>query len=136
MARVHVLKEVCDEKESGWRLCLQWASYLYDDKTARYGYRFVWRRPDEEGGGLEAGRGQTRIPSLNEATNLIARAVAEGWGNRDGNKMEAAAERLRKAGCVVDFYAGYVGWPTKEAARAGQMTPQSMEDTMIVQEWS
>ena len=136
MARVHALKEVCNDRGDGLRLCLQWACYMRDDQTAGFGYRFIWRKPEEEGGGLEAARGQTRIPSLEEATDLMAKAKAEGWGDRDARKMEAAAERLRKAGCVVDFYMGYVGWPTKEAAAAGFMTPQSMEDAMLIHEWS
>jgi hypothetical protein len=49
-----------EHRRNGWRLCLQWARYQYDDKSEpETGYRFIWRRPD---GSLQPARGQARIP--------------------------------------------------------------------------
>jgi hypothetical protein len=58
-----------EHPKNGWRLCLQWGRYQYDDKTEpQAGYRFIWRRPD---GSLQPARGQARIPSLVDAELLI-----------------------------------------------------------------
>lgn len=83
MARVQVIKEATLHPDPGpddWTLWLQWGRYFYDDGSMNYGYRFIWRRP---GGALQAARGQARIPSMEEAEQLIAKAKKEGWGNYD-----------------------------------------------------
>ena len=80
MARVDVVREVRQEMEDRQcRLCCQWSRYRYDDDSIEYGYRFVWRRED---GSLQAARGQARIPSLEDARELMEQASAAGWGDR------------------------------------------------------
>jgi len=64
------------------------------------------------------------------------KATADGWGDRDWEKMDQAIERLKKEGCVVILATGYVVWPTKEAEAAGRSTQQMFEDTHLVHEWS
>ena len=79
---VIVLNEIAhpEHRRNGWRLCLQWARYQYDDKSEpQTGYRFIWRRPD---GSLQPARGQARIPSLADAERLIRLAHELGWGDR------------------------------------------------------
>jgi hypothetical protein len=79
---VIVLNEIAhpEHRHNGWRLCLQWARYQYDDKSEpQTGYRFIWRRPN---GSLQPARGQARIPSLADAELLIRRARQLGWGDR------------------------------------------------------
>ena len=79
---VIILNEIAypEHRSSGWRLCLQWARYQYDDKSEpETGYRFIWRRPD---GSLQPARGQARIPSLADAELLIKLARELGWGTR------------------------------------------------------
>jgi hypothetical protein len=79
---VIVLNEIThpEHRRNGWRLCLQWARYQYDDKSEpQTGYRFIWRRPD---GSLQPARGQARIPSLADAELLIRLAHELGWGDR------------------------------------------------------
>jgi hypothetical protein len=70
----------------------------------------------------------------------VAQAKEEGWGHFDADKesytAEAAAVRLRKAGCIVDLETGFVGWPNKEAARKGQLTPELMADANLIRELS
>jgi hypothetical protein len=132
MARVHVLKETTNDAAGDWQLWFQWCRYELDDGT-QYGYRFIWRKPD---GALQAARGQARIPSTEVGKALMDTAIAEGWGNRDGNAMEAAVKRLEKHGCVVSLGSGYVGWPDKEAARTGHLTEQVIADERIIREWS
>lgn len=93
MARVNVINETTDNTNpapTAWTLWLQWCLYLYDSPpgtnplpgviNGEYGYRFIWKRPQSEGGSLQAARGQARIPSLAEAEQLFARARAAGWG--------------------------------------------------------
>lgn len=84
-ARVQDLHEVLlDESKLGvdWVLCLQWCRYIFDDGTLRYGYRFIWRKPD---GKLQAARGQARIPSLDAIKTLMEKATAAGWGDKVDN---------------------------------------------------
>ncbi len=76
-ARVQVIHETYLQSE-GWRLCLQWCRYIYDDGQMEEGYRFIWRRPD---GSLQAARGQARIPSKAVADRLWAQAQGGGWAN-------------------------------------------------------
>jgi hypothetical protein len=79
---VIVLHEIAhpEHRRDGWRLCLQWARYQYDDKSEpQTGYRFIWRRP---GGLLQPARGQARIPSLADAELLIRLARELGWGDQ------------------------------------------------------
>jgi hypothetical protein len=79
---VIILNEIVhpEHRQNGWRLCLQWARYQYDDKSEpQTGYRFIWRRPD---GSLQPARGQARIPSLADAELLIRLARELGWGEQ------------------------------------------------------
>jgi len=139
MARVQVLEETTttnDADSDDWTLWFQWCRYLYDDGEIQHGYRFIWRRPKGEGGSLQAARGQARIPSVRVLEELVEKAKNEGWGNHDGDNdrgdIEAAAERLRRAGLIVDIQSGYVGWPNKEAAEKGRLTPQMVKDERLV----
>jgi hypothetical protein len=132
VARVYPLRETTNDVPGGWQLWFQWCRYDLDDGV-QYGYRFVWRRPD---GALQAARGQARIPSIKVGKELMDKAIAEGWGNRDGDAMEAAVERLEKHGCVVSLGSGYVGWPDKMAAAKGRLNAELMADERIIQEWS
>lgn len=76
-ARVQIIHET-SLQTGGWRLCLQWGRYIYDDGGMEEGYRFIWRKP---GGNLQAARGQARIPSKAVADRLWAQAEAAGWAN-------------------------------------------------------
>ncbi|MGO9773111.1 MAG: hypothetical protein ACLPSW_26900 [Roseiarcus sp.] len=133
MARVHVLKETTNDPTGDWQLWFQWCRYDLDDEGIQHGYRFIWRRPD---GALQAARGQARIPNIADAKSLMDKAIKEGWGNRDGNAIEAAVERLEARGCVVSLGSGYVGWPTKEAAATGHLTEELLADERIIREWA
>jgi hypothetical protein len=64
------------------------------------------------------------------------KALEEGWGDRDGDKMEEAARQLMEQGCVVDLRSGYVGWPNREAAADGRMTPEMMGWEKVIREWA
>jgi hypothetical protein len=75
-------KEVSVEMGGGWKLCLQWVRYFYEDDTHQDGYRFIWRRP--ESGNLQPARGQARIPSLAVARELMTEAENQGWGQERG----------------------------------------------------
>jgi hypothetical protein len=138
MARVQVLRETTLDPQSSeyWTIWFQWCRYLYDDGNNEYGYRFIWRRPENTGGALQAARGQARIPSIDVFERLVAQAKQEGWGERNGDRVgadnEAAAARLRARGLIVDVASGYVGWPTHEAAEAGHLTEGMIQDTKIV----
>jgi hypothetical protein len=132
MARVYVLKETRSEKLRDGQLCLRWCRYELDDGT-QHGYRFIWRT---ENGSLHAARGQARIRSIAEGKSLMDRALTEGWGERDGEAMKKTAGELHKRGCVVNLATGYVGWPNREVAITGQMTPKMMEWERIIREWS
>src|SRR6201992_3146709 len=82
---VIVLNEIThpEHRRNGWRLCLQWARYQYDDKSEpETGYRFIWRRPD---GSLQPARGQARIPSLADGEPLIQLARDAGWGDHNAD---------------------------------------------------
>jgi len=82
MAKVEILRETPrDHIEGEWQLCFQWCRYVYDDGSTQQGYRFIWRRPN---GNLQAGRGQARIPSINQAMALMRVAETEGWGSFQG----------------------------------------------------
>jgi hypothetical protein len=132
MARVHMLKEARLHPPGDWQLCFQWCLYALDDGP-QHGYRFIWRRPD---GDLQAARGQARIPSIAEAKALMDKAIAEGWGDRDGDAMTTAAEKLKAQGCVVDLASGYVGWPDKDTSIRRHLTTEMMGWERIVREWS
>lgn len=142
MARVQVLKETAlpESDPDEWRLWFQWCRYLYDDGQIQHGYRFIWRRPSSEGGSLQAARGQARIPSIDVLEQLVAQAKNEGWGKHDGDsdssEVEAAADRLRAAGAVVDVVSGYVGWPNKAAAKQGGLTEEMLKDVRLIGEHS
>ena len=64
------------------------------------------------------------------------KAIAEGWGDRNGSAMEAAGKRLEQHGCKVTLASGYVGWPDKAAAMKGHLTTEMMDDERIIREWS
>lgn len=81
-ARVQVIREASTPND-GWRLCLQWCRYVYDNGRMDEGYRFIWRWPS---GKLQAARGQARIPSRAVADWLWAQAEAAGWANLGGNE--------------------------------------------------
>lgn len=133
MARVQILKETTLDKPGDWRLWLQWCRYDLDDDEKLFGYRFIYRTRE---GSLQAARGQARIPSFATARDLMAKATAEGWGDRDGESIEAAVEKLERHGCVVTLASGYVGWPNKEAALQGNMTQELIDAARIIREWS
>jgi hypothetical protein len=133
MARVHVLKELRSGHPGNSQLCLQWCRYEHNNNNMQYGYRFIWRAENDS---LQAARGQARIPSIAEGKSLMDRALTAGWGDRDGDAMQTAAVELQKRGCVVHLATGYVGWPNKEAAIKGPMTPQMIEWEQIIREWS
>lgn len=138
MARVQVLEETTiDPHDPGWTLWFQWCRYLYDgDDVPENGYRFIWKRPQSDTGArsLQAARGQARIPSIAMLEQLVAKARAEGWGHYDANKqrsdLEAAANRLRAAGMIVDLERGFVGWPKQEAIRP--LTPEQIADERFI----
>jgi hypothetical protein len=89
MARVFVLKETTLDESPGpkqWTFWFQWCRYQYDrGEEPQYGYRFIWRRPDDDGGGLQPARGQARIPSVAVIEQLIAKARKAGWGFYNGD---------------------------------------------------
>lgn len=64
----------------GGTLCLQQVIYLHPDGSTEEGYRFIWR---DEADRIKPLRGQTRLPSLKIAENLIAQARRLGWGDFD-----------------------------------------------------
>lgn len=134
MARVDVVREVRRGNAGEWQLCFHWCRYRFDGDEIMYGFRFVWRRPED--GSIQAARGQARIPNLNQARELMEQATRAGWGDRDWERMEAAAQRLRQAGCVVDLASGYVGWPDRDAAQRGQLTEQGVEDARLLADWA
>lgn len=134
MARVDVLREVKTGDVAERQLCLHWCRYRYDDGEVGYGYRFVWRRALD--GSIQAARGQTRIPSFACADQLMQEATKAGWGNRDANELEAAAERLRKLGYKVDLASGYIGWPSKQAERPDKLSQQGIEDAHLIHQWT
>lgn len=78
MSDVTVHHEVAGRPTAiGWRLCLQWVTYNYEDGSpAEDGYRFIWRRAD---GTLQPARGQARIPALADILELLALAARNGW---------------------------------------------------------
>jgi hypothetical protein len=136
MARVQVLNEteIAPYGEDNWVLCFQWCRYQYNDGTYQHGYRFIWRRPKEDGAALQAARGQARIPSISFLQRLVKQAKTAGWGDYDGDKrtseLDAAANRLRSAGMVVDIEGRFVGWPSKEAIRP--LTAEQIEDAKLI----
>lgn len=132
VARVHVLKETTNDPAGDWQLWYQWCRYELDDGVL-YGYRFIWRRPD---GTLQAARGGARIPNSGAATALMEQATKEGWGDRDGDKIEAATKRLKDCGCVVSLDSGYVGWPNRETALKEHLTAEMIDDAKLIREWS
>lgn len=134
MARVNVLREVRTGDVGEWQLCFRWCRYWLDDASVQYGYRFVWRR--KEDGSIQAARGQARIPSFTCAKELMDNAEKAGWGDRDGDELEAAADRLRQAGCIVDIGSGHVGWPDKDAADKGRLNEEMIADARRLADWT
>jgi hypothetical protein len=64
------------------------------------------------------------------------KAIAERWGDRDGDAMSSAAENLRAKGYVVELRAGYVGYRNKQASDNGRPTPEEMDWSRIIGAWS
>ncbi len=98
MARVHVIKETTLDTAPGaddWTLWFQWCRYLYDDGNMDYGYRFIWRRPQSQGGSLQAARGQARIQSATVLEKLVQKAKASGWGDYDADNIETIPQTMR-----------------------------------------
>ncbi len=88
-----------------------------------------------EDGSLQAARGQARIPSA-YANDLMQAAVGAGWGNRDGDAIAVAGERLKQAGCVVDLMSGFVGWPDKQTSLKENLSTEGFEDARLINEWT
>jgi hypothetical protein len=101
MARVYVLNQTSLDEPTTldqWTLWFQWCRYLYDgDREPQYGYRFIWRRSEDAGGGLQAARGQARIPSVAVLEQLVSKSKKEGWGNYDGDNYPNAFSVLQTA---------------------------------------
>lgn len=91
---VSILKETTihpSAPPSEWTLWIQWCRYNFDDGTTQHGYRTIWRRPVAyDGGSLQAARGQARIPSLANLEALMKLARDQGWGEYDGDAIDAA----------------------------------------------
>lgn len=81
MAWFETFHEACVPVGSGgWHLCLQWGKLHHEDGWEEEGYRFIYR---DDNGNQQPYRGQTRIPSLKKAQELIDEAKREGWGDFD-----------------------------------------------------
>lgn len=77
MSNVKIHEEVMLGNPQEWRLCFQWVTYHYQDKSQpESGYRFIWRQPN---GNLQPFRGQARIPSARDMFELITKATEAGW---------------------------------------------------------
>jgi hypothetical protein len=99
MARVQVINQATAHSNpapTDWTLWFQWCRYFYDDGRMNYGYRFIWKRPQAEGGSLQAARGQARIPSVRVLEQLVMQARAEGWGNYDADDFTERPAAGRK----------------------------------------
>lgn len=84
-SRVKVLHEVPKlHNIDNWTLCFQHVRYEYADETEQEGYRFIWRRPN---GNMQGARGQARIPSIAKLLELTSMAMADGWGNFNGDNI-------------------------------------------------
>jgi hypothetical protein len=84
MARVQVVNQTTlneNPEADQWTMWFQWCRYFYDDGTMQEGYRFIWKRPQNQGGALQAARGQARIQSISMIEQLIAKAKKDGWGD-------------------------------------------------------
>ena len=76
MANFSIKKEVYLEKFDNCKLCFQYGEYVHDDRDPESGYRFILRGED---GNMRPARGQTRIPSIADMLELLAKAVRDGW---------------------------------------------------------
>ncbi len=76
MAHIEIHEEVTlgEVGVGNWVLCFQWGTYHYDDDPSEDGYRFIWRRPD---GSLQPSRGQARIPSARDLSELLRLATQD-----------------------------------------------------------
>ncbi|WP_024622610.1 hypothetical protein [Metaclostridioides mangenotii] len=72
---INEVKKGFDDSE--WTLCFQYCTYPYEEADDQNGYRFIWRDPKNH---LQPVMGQTRIPSVKDAKELIDMAIEEGWG--------------------------------------------------------
>lgn len=96
MARFMMEREVKTEfdplKSDGWQLAFQWGWYVDQINGSRAGYRFIWLRD----GKLQPTRGQARLPSIRLIKELIRQAESAGWGDLDGDRIEAP-DHVRQA---------------------------------------
>lgn len=131
--RVKVIRETIVGDEGQWKLCFQWCCYDHQEREAEWGYRFIGRHAE---GSLQPARGQARLSSVLKIEQLLEQARIEGWGDRDGEALYAAVERLRSNGCVVGAWTGSVSWPNRETAVSAHLTPQLIEDAQLVVRWA
>jgi hypothetical protein len=75
--------------EGGPRLCLQWGRYVCDDGSEQWGYRSIWRRPDNS---IQS-RGPARIPALADIEVLIALASQPRMGRKPSG-LECKLEQV------------------------------------------
>ena len=66
-------KDVFIAYPNGYKLHYQYGTFNYPDETSEEGYRYIWEYPD---GSFHPKRGQTRIPSHEEAIILIGKAMS------------------------------------------------------------
>lgn len=78
--RVVVLFETSldEEQKNEWTLWFQYCKYEFADGNSQFGYRFIWKTPENR---LQPARGQARIPSIETAKELMEKAIEKGWGN-------------------------------------------------------
>jgi hypothetical protein len=77
-AHVVILHETSRSFTNEWSLCFQLCRYEYTDGSEQSGYRFIWRRQNNN---LQGAMGQARIPSIAILLKLVSQAMDEGWGN-------------------------------------------------------
>lgn len=63
------------------------------------------------------------------------KAIADGWGERDGDRIKTADDDLKARGCVVTLATAYIGWPDKKAAMEESLSAELTEDARIIREW-
>lgn len=95
MARFMKEEEVKMKTSDRWELAFQWGWYVDQINGSRAGYRFIWLRD----GKLQPTRGQARLPSIRLIKALIRQAKDAGWGDLDGDRIEApeAPDHVRQA---------------------------------------
>ena len=69
-------KDVFIDYGNGYKLHLQYGYFDYGNDSGDEGYRHVWEYPD---GTFHPRRGHSRIPSHEDAMELILKAMRAGW---------------------------------------------------------